>query len=125
MGKAQLESLDLDELKKLAMTKGLPIGKKDMIVESLIAHDTRMQDAAQMHEIKVQEVLAQKKDELEEKTNNELKYLCISKGLPQGVTRDSRIQRLLEDIRSNGEVDKVIMVLNRDARAAELHAMDM
>merc|ERR1719220_2435073 len=68
---------------------------------------------------------SRKKKELENKTGNELKDLCINKGLPQGVTKEGRIERLLEDLRSNGEIGKMIVVMKRDARAAELHAMEI
>merc|ERR1712087_638568 len=118
--KAKLELLDVDELKKMALNRGLKIDKKNKIVEAIMAHDTKMHEAVQMHEAKVQEILAQKKSELEEKTGNELKDLCISKGLPQGVAKQGRIQHLLENLRCSGDVDKMIVAMKRDARAAEL-----
>merc|ERR1712113_464021 len=123
--KAQLELLDVDELKKMILKRGLRIGIKNKMVEAIIAHDTKVHEAVQMHDAKVQEILAQKKHELEEKTGNELKDLCISKGLPQGMTKEGRIQHLLEDLKSSGDADKMVVMMKRDARAAELHAMEM
>merc|ERR1712217_310778 len=122
---AKLEAFSSDELRKMATNKGLTIGKKDKIVEVLLAHEAKLHEAVRMHATRVQEILDKKKIELELKPFNELKDLCISKTLPTGTSKQGSIQHLLEDFKNSGEADRIIVMLNRDARAAELHAMDM
>merc|ERR1719429_569750 len=48
--KAKLELLDFNELKKMALNRELLISNKNKIVDAIVAHDTKMQEAIQMHE---------------------------------------------------------------------------
>lgn len=123
--KAKLLALGLEQLKKLAASKGLETEKKEKaekLVDALLAEEKRLHEATVAYEAKLQEVLAKKKEELEEKTANELKDLCVSKGLPVGVGKESRIERLLGEAKTSGEADKILMAKAREDRTAELQA---
>merc|ERR1719502_1100730 len=80
--KAKLQAMGLEQLKKLAASKGLQTDKKDKaekLVDALLAEEKRLREATAAYEVKLQEVLAKKKDELEGKTGNELKDLLAKK----------------------------------------------
>merc|ERR1712014_90226 len=107
------------------MGQGLPIEKKEKMIESLLSQEGKLREAVAAHERKVQEALAKKKEELEKKAANELKDLCASKGLPVGTGKEFRIERLLEESRSSGEADSLAAIVTRNARIAELHSFDI
>merc|ERR1711924_276085 len=123
--KAKLQAMGHDQLKKLALSRGLPVDKKDKIIQAVLAAEANSREALLAHEGKVLEVLAKKKEELEAKTANELKDLCVSKGLKAGVGKEDRVQRLVDDAKTSGEIDQVVAARNRDARTLELLAADM
>merc|ERR1711959_27834 len=66
-----------------------------------------------------------KKEELDAKAANELKDLCVNKGLKAGVGKEDRVQRLLEEARTSGELDQVVAVRSQEARTSELLANEM
>jgi len=122
--KTKLQAMGLEQLKKLAASKGLQIDTKkvDKMVDALLEEEARVREATAVYEAKLQEVLAKKKEDLEGKTGNELKDLCVSKGLPAGVGKEPRIERLLEEARASGEMDKILAAKAREARTTELLA---
>merc|ERR1719272_39644 len=95
--KNKLKSLAIDTLNKLLLSRGLEIGKKDEMVESLLAYEVKVCEAARVYAAKFQEVLEKMKVELESKTGAELKDLCASKGLKAGVGKEENVERLLEE----------------------------
>merc|ERR1712187_476843 len=124
--RAKLQAMALEDLKKLVSKQGLPVEKnKEKMIVSLLTQEGKLREAVAAHERKVQEALAKKKEELENKTGNELKDLCASKGLPVGTGKDFRIERLLEESRSSGEADSLAAIITRNARIAELHSFDI
>jgi len=122
--KAKLKSMDMDKLKQQLASKGLPTGKKEAMVETLLAHEAKIREAAQAWEFKVGDVLEKKRAELEDKTASELKEMCAAKNLKLGVGKQERVETLLEDAQTNGEVDQMIAAMNKDARRHELLAME-
>merc|ERR1712139_592052 len=64
------------------------------------------------------------KEGMESKTPSELKELCTNKGLKPGLGAAERFERLVEAAKECGEVDKIVVSQNRDARRQELTAMD-
>merc|ERR1719401_1705875 len=120
-------SLGIDDLKKLLADKKLPAGKsakKEDMIESLFAHEARIRKELEAYEVKIGEVLTKKREELEGYTASELKLQCEAKGLKRGVAKEERIQVLLEAAKTDGEVEKTIAALARDARRQELLAKD-
>ena len=77
-------------------------------------------------EVKVLEVVALKKQQLETMTNAALKDECVAKGLPVGGGKEERIERLVEEIKvsQQGELDKVVSKDIRNKRKDELMSMD-
>jgi len=115
--------MGLEQLKKMAASRGLQSDKKDKpekLVEALLAEEARLREAVAAYEVKLQEVVAKKKEELELKTGNELKELCMTKGLPAGVGKETRVERLLAEAKESGELDKIFVTMAREARTAEL-----
>jgi len=72
----------------------------------------------------VDEVLAKRKEALEAETATRLKELCESKGVKGGVSKEDRVERVLEVVRQDGEADAAAAVLNRNKRSAELFALN-
>mmetsp|Transcript_51883 Transcript_51883/g.121359 ORF Transcript_51883/g.121359 Transcript_51883/m.121359 type:complete len:497 (-) Transcript_51883:78-1568(-) len=119
----KFKSLPLDELKKLVLSKGLSVGKKDEMIEALLAREAKLEEAAKAFEARLEEVLQEKRAELDVKSAQELKDLCAQKGLKLGVGKEDRLERLLEAAKTNGELDQMLEVKNRDARRQELSVM--
>merc|ERR1719401_396796 len=123
--KAELKSMAQQDLKSLVSSKGIEAGgKKEDMVSALLAHEAKQREDLQAFESKLDEVLAQKKEELEGKTNADLKELCTSKGLAVGGGKEDKLARLLEHARVDKEADAVVSKLIRNQRMTELSAMD-
>lgn len=123
--KNRLKALDINVLNKLVVKRGLKIGKRDEMVDSLLLHEAQGCEAARCFAVKIQEINAKRKAELASKTGVELKELCISKGLKAGVGADDRVERLLEQAKIDGELDRIVTVQNRTVRREELSAMNL
>lgn len=123
--KTQLKSMALPELKELIASKGLETSsKKDAMIDALLAHDAKCRDDARAHSVKVSKMSEKLREDFEAQTNNELKELCISKGLKPGIAKEDRVQRLIEDAQKDGTIDKKISAAARTERRATLSAMD-
>jgi hypothetical protein len=122
--KNKLRALPIEALNKLVLSRGLKLGKKDDMVESLLALEAQTRESAAAYATKFQEVLMKVKEDMESKSPSELKELCTSKGLKAGNAAVERVERLVEAAKECGEVDKMVASQNRDARRQELIAMD-
>jgi len=122
--RAKLKTLGLDELKERLKKKGLEVGKKDAMVDTLLAHEAKIRDEVGAWDAKISEVLEKKKEELEENTAADLKELCASKGLKLGLGKQDRVETLLQDVKASGGVDAAIVAMAREARKVELLGMD-
>jgi hypothetical protein len=123
--KAKLKALSLEHLQQRMVSRCLePSKKKDAMVESLLQYEVDMIKKCQGYQVKVDEALEKKKEDLEGQTAAELKELCVSKGLRTGVGKQERIELLLEGARVNGEVDKLVAGAIKEARKKDLLAMD-
>jgi len=122
--KAELKAMSKDELKKVLFSKGLDTsGGKDSQVEAVMTHEARAREELKAYGAKVDQVLVKKREELEAQTAGQLKDMCANKGLKVGVGKEDRIERLLEEAKRDGEVDKVLANLARSNRREELLAM--
>merc|ERR1712050_558866 len=81
-------------------------------------------EASRAYDAKVPEVIAKQREELETKTASELKEILMTKGLKLGVAKSDRIETLLEDFKTNGDVDKMLVSMTRAERREELWRMD-
>eukprot|EP00933_Yihiella_yeosuensis_P085100 TRINITY_DN998_c0_g1_i2.p1 TRINITY_DN998_c0_g1~~TRINITY_DN998_c0_g1_i2.p1 ORF type:complete len:494 (-),score=218.69 TRINITY_DN998_c0_g1_i2:272-1753(-) len=119
----KLKAMAHDDLKKLLARKGLDAPKTGMVA-AVLAHEAKIREQCKAYEVKVSEVLVKIKEDMDSKTGADLKELCATRNLKLGLTKEDRIKVLLQDARDNGEVDKVITALAKDARTQELLAMD-
>jgi len=123
--KAKLKALAVEDLKQRLVSRGLePSKKRDEMIESLLKHEADMLEKCRAYATKVDEALAKKKEELDGQTANELKEVCAAKGLKLGTAKQDRIETLLENARTDGEVDKILANAAKSARKDELIAMD-
>eukprot|EP00927_Polykrikos_kofoidii_P053740 TRINITY_DN482_c0_g2_i2.p1 TRINITY_DN482_c0_g2~~TRINITY_DN482_c0_g2_i2.p1 ORF type:complete len:514 (-),score=162.77 TRINITY_DN482_c0_g2_i2:171-1619(-) len=121
--KSELKNLSMQELKDLLTGKGLETGSKIEMVETLLSHEANLREELEAWQAKAAEVLAQKKDEFEAKSNAELKDLCSSKGLKLGVGKEERVERLLEEVQRSGEFDAAVAQAARKVRKGVLSGM--
>jgi len=121
---SELKSKSLQDLKEILSRFGLEPGSKEHMVKAMLAHETKCQENLKAFEAKIGEAVAQKKEELETKTNAALKDLCGSKSLAVGGGKDDRIERLLDEAQKDGDLDKVVSINIRNKRKEELMSMD-
>merc|ERR1719498_1873762 len=50
--------------------------------------------------------------------------MCVAKGLPVGGDKEERIERIVEEQKKDGELDKVVSLNIRSARKDQLMTMD-
>jgi len=123
--KAKLKALSLEDLRSLASKQSVATSnKQDAMVDDLLAHEAKMHEKMRAFETRVNEALARKQKELETKTGSELKELCLSKHLKAGLSKEDRVERLVEELRSSGELDKITAADMAVARREELLATD-
>jgi len=94
------------------------------MVQKMLDYDAKQREELEAYEAKVQEVVAKKKEELQAKTGAELKGMLTAEGLPAGVGKEDRIQRLVEVAKKSGQIDKCLAQASHDARRKELEAME-
>jgi len=122
--KSELASKALPELKEFLSSLGLETGTKEQMIKTMLAHEAKCREDLKVFELKVDGVIAQKKEQLETQTNAALKDLCVAKGLPVGGGKEERVERLAEDIRKDGDIDKIVSINTRMKRKEELMSMD-
>jgi len=120
----ELKSKSQQELKELLTRQGLETGTKEQMIKTMLAHEAKVQEELRNFEGKIGEAATQKKQELESKSNATLKEMCAAKGLPVGGGKDDRIDRLVDEIQKDGELDKVVSKNLRQARYQELMSME-
>merc|ERR1711953_114102 len=119
--KKELMAMSSEVMSKLLANRGLPTSKsKNVAVESLLTHEAEIQKSLKAFEAKMVSVVAKKGDELQKKAASELKELCLGRGL----AKEERVNRLLEAIEKDGELDGVVSKVLRDERKQSLETMD-
>merc|ERR1712232_589820 len=122
--KTELNSKSQQELKELVLRCGLESGTKDQMIKSLLSREAKCREDLKVFEAKVGEAAAQKKEELDTKTNAALKEMCAAKGLAVGGGKEDRIDRLVEEARKDGDLAKLVTKNLRTKRKEELMSMD-
>merc|ERR1712048_1202070 len=78
--KAEVKAMGKDELAEVLKTKGLKIDKsKDTMGKTLLEHEANLRQQLQDFDRKMVEISAKKQEELEVKSNAELKEMCLAK----------------------------------------------
>jgi len=139
--KEELTSKQLPELKDLCEEKNLKVGgtKGELIerlldhareelkvemVKSLVAFEAKARADAREHEAKARVAMAKMRKDIASKTNQELKDMCVSKGLKPGASKEDRVARILALAKEKGEVDRALAVMACDERREQLLRMD-
>merc|ERR1712039_275148 len=139
--KENLGSKQISDLKALCEKKQLKVGgskgelierladseKGDLKVEmvkALVSFEAKARADALANELKVREIVKQMRKDIGSKTNQELKDICVSKGLKPGASKKDRVERIVSRAREDGEVEKVLAAKARDERHDALHALD-
>merc|ERR1712070_992113 len=121
---AELKSKSLQDLKEITSRHGMESGTKEHMVKALLAHEAKSRENLKAFESKIGEAVSGFKGQLDTKTNAALKDLCAAKGLAVGGGKDDRIDRLVEEAKKDGELDKIVSASLRNKRKEELMSME-
>lgn len=94
------------------------------MVKTLLAHEGKIRKDLQAFEAKIGEAAEQQKQVLEGKTNAALKEMCAAKGLAVGGDKEERIERIVEELQKEGDLDQVVSRNLRNKRKEELMTME-
>merc|ERR1712190_180883 len=91
-----------------------------------LAHEqeVKAREEARVHAAKVRDVVSKMKKDVGSKTGDELKQLLTGYGLKLGGSKTERIDRIVARQKEDGEVEKILAGMARDARKQELLSMD-
>jgi len=120
----ELKAMKLAQIKGMAMRKGLSVGSKEKMVESIIAHEAKSRENIRKHKANVRDVVGKKREEFNGKSIKQLKELLQAYALQTGGTKPALVDRLLATWKEQGEIEKVLAGMAFQARKVELNAMD-
>lgn len=120
----ELKSMSMDALKSLLTKAGLPTGKKDDMIKTILKQEAKDRAEAREHEAKIRAVVISKKEELEGLSLTDLGKLCDSKGIKCGKAKPERIERLLVQWQEQDGVEKGLAELAREERREELSGLE-
>lgn len=120
----ELNAMKLPRIKDMVCRKGLGLGSKDKMVESIIAAESQSRENVRKHKSNANVVLIQKREELGGKSNKELKELLKAYALQTSGKKPEFVERLLATWQEQGEIEKAMVGIAFRARKAELGAMD-
>jgi len=121
--KAELKKMLVADIKELVLKKGLEKGSKDDMIEAILKKEKAALEAEKAIAEKRKKVMSERTKALEAMSNQGLKDLCESKGLKTGGSKPDKVERLLSDIKANGEVDRILAEMARAERHEELSKM--
>jgi len=123
--KTELQALGKNGLKDLCASKCLATSPNaDHMIKAVLDHEAERLKELRAYNAVAEEIVAKKREELMQKSSAELKEMLEAKGLKAGVSKEDRADRLLEGMRSNGDIDKIVTAQARDKRRTELVSMD-
>jgi len=123
--KSELKAMSLLNLKEFASEKDLECGhSKEKLIAAILEYEAKRREEAKAFDAKADEVVAEHKEELESKTNAELKDLCYAKSLAPGLSKEGRVERLLEQARSDGEIDTRVSAKLFEKRREQLISIE-
>lgn len=120
----ELKSMNIEDLKELASSKGLELRKKDEIIQAVLKLEAKARKVAREHQEEVRAVVVGKKEELEAKSAPELKDMCASVGIKGVLSKQERVSQLLANWQANDGIDKAFVKIAHDARKGKLVEMD-
>jgi len=123
--KSELKKMALPELKTLLSNQGLDTAAgKDKMIQAILAHEKKREEELQLFDKKVEEVVEQRKQELQRKSNAELKSLCQKNGLAIGGGKEERVERLVDEVRNDGSIEKDVSKIIRGTKKEEFMRME-
>jgi len=122
--RAALRSLAPEAIRLRVCSRGLPTGKKEAMVESLLDYEAKMRKEVSAYERKMEGILEKFKEDFEGKTAAELKELCAAKNLKLGVGKPERVTTLVEEARAGGAAERALATELRAARRADLAGLE-
>jgi len=122
--KKELKGMSAEDLKALLSQDGLEPGKKVSMVEALVAHEATARASARERAASLRAAVVEKKSELEGLGLPNLKELCVAHGIRGILTKQARVEQLLEQWLGDNGVEKVLAKKARDSREAALNALD-
>lgn len=120
----ELKALKLAMIKQMVVSKGLNLGSKEAMIESILRLEAKGRENIRKHKANFRDVLGKKREEFSAKTNNQLKELLQAYALQTSGTKPERVERLLATWQEQGEIEKVLAGMAFQARKVELNAMD-
>jgi len=122
--KSELKKMALHDLKSLLSSQGLEAASKDKMIQAIIAHEAKREEELKVFEKKVEEVVEKRKEELQRKSNAELKTLCQKHDLAVGGGKDERVERLVDEVRNDGSIEKDVSKIIRGTKKEEFMQME-
>lgn len=122
--KSELKKMNIASLKSLVASNGLETGSTNSMVEAILAFEAKSREEAQTFELKIKELVVEKKTKLDSKSLAHLKEQCSNKGLAVGGGKEEKIERLLEESQRDGEFDNAVSAWMRNTRKEALALMD-
>jgi len=123
--RGKLTSMSPEALAKLVVARGLNTSKsKNAMVDAILAHEADVKKKCEAFEAEISKVAATEKQALQSKTAGELKEMCSEKGLAAGLSKEDRINRLVEAVLKSGDLDAVAAKTLRNERKQSLDSMD-
>jgi hypothetical protein len=118
--KSELKKMAPHDLKALVSKHGLEAAGKEKMVEAVLAQEAKREEELKLFDQKAEEIAQKKKDELMHKSNAQLKSLCQTSGLALGGGKEDKVERLLDEKRNDGTIDKEVSATVRLSRKDEL-----
>jgi hypothetical protein len=122
--KSTLKKMAPHDLKALLSSYGLEAASKDKMVDAIIAQEAKRNEELKLFDAKLDEVAEKKKEVLQKKSNADLKNLCQKNGLAVGGGKEEKVERLVEEVRSDGSLEKEVSVIIRGSRKDELMKLE-
>jgi hypothetical protein len=120
----ELALMSKNTLQELVESKELEKGKKDDMIEALLAYEAKVRDDQRCRDGQAKQVVVKKREELGGRNNGELKALCGKLGLKFSGSKKDRVTRILTKWKDDGGVEEALTILSRKARRNQLAAMD-
>jgi len=120
----ELKTFKVDELKELALSKGLETAKKDDMLEAILESEANARKELRDRESNIRLIVVKKKEEYEALSFDGLRKVCSDLGIKGQLSKEARVAELLRLWQEDDGIDKGLAQMEYEAREAALNAMD-
>jgi len=120
----ELKLLSKESVQDLAESMELEKGRKDDMIEAVLAHESNAREELRAREGQAKQVVANKKQELAAQSIKSIKSICSKKRLKLTGTKAELVKRLLGTWKEEGGVEAGLRLLARKSRRSQLASMD-